>query len=307
MKTSIARPGARYGRPIQKYDSAPHDCPRARRGLLAVGVWLTLFGPLAASAQLQIFSEQEPQRVFGGEERKLAVTLYNAGTTAFEADVHTRLYQANAAKAVLLSDTLWKHVQVLPGQTVHDAVSLPFPQVKTETRYLLQWTDGGTRLLSLKNEEVIVHPVDLLKDLKALLGNEPLGLYDPTAQLKPLVKAVGLEVQDLEKGGLEDYHGKLAIIGPFVSKARMRGDMPSKVKALADGGVAVIWILPPPDKRQELQPSFFTVPEAKGAVVVVQAALLANLAENPQTQLHLLKFARLALHPEPPKLPFLGP
>ena len=35
--------------------------------------------------------------------------------------------------------------------------------------------------------------------------------------------------------------------------------------------------------------------------------VLANLADSPQTQLHLLRFARLALHPEPPKLPYLAP
>jgi hypothetical protein len=43
--------------------------------------------------------------------------------------------------------------------------------------------------------------------------------------------------------------------------------------------------------------------EGKAAVVIVQADVIANLPENPQAQLNLIQFARLALHPAPPRLP----
>ena len=56
-----------------------------------------------------------------------------------------------------------------------------------------------------------------------------------------------------------------------------------------------------------LQPSFRTVPIGDGAVVVVQPQLVANLTENPQAQLNLLHFCRLAREPEPPRLPNLNP
>jgi hypothetical protein len=156
--------------------------------------------------------------------------------------------------------------------------------------------------------EILVYPPDLLKELNPLLGEKPLGVFDPLNHLKPLFKATAVEYENLEDTGLEDYHGKLAIFGPFQSRAQMRESLANRsVKALARKGVAVVWIQPPPEKRPELKPSFYTVPESKGAVVVVQAGLVAGLAESPQAQLNLIQFARLALHPEPPQLPDLTP
>jgi hypothetical protein len=143
----------------------------------------------------------------------------------------------------------------------------------------------------------------LLKNLKPLAGEDPLGVLDPQNQLKPLLKAATVECQDLEDTTLEDYHGKLAIVGPFQSRAQMREGLPNRIKALAQKGVAVVWIQPPPEKRQALKPSFYTVPEGKGAVVVVQSNLAAGLAERPQAQLDLIYFCKLALAPEPLGLP----
>jgi hypothetical protein len=40
---------------------------------------------------------------------------------------------------------------------------------------------------------------------------------------------------------------------------------------------------------------------------VAQAGMVLNLADNPQSQINLLHFARLALHPETPRLPNLTP
>lgn len=151
--------------------------------------------------------------------------------------------------------------------------------------------------------QVLGYLPDLLKELKPLAGDDPLGVLDPQNQLKPLLKAAAVEFQDLEDSGLENCHGKLAIIGPFQSRGQMRESLPNSLKALARKGVAVVWLQPPPEKRQELMPTFYTVLEGKGAVVVVQAGLVADLAEKPQSQLNLILLARLALHPEPLQLP----
>ena len=195
---------------------------------------------------------------------------------------------------------------MLPGQTVLESATMTFPPVKAETRFLVQWLEGTNKVAG--TTEVLVYPPDLLKGLKPLAGEEPLGVLDPQNQLKPLLRAVAADFQDLEDTGLEDYHGKLAIIGPFQTKAQMRESLVNRsVKALARRGAAVVWIQPPPEKRQELKPSFYAVPEGKGAVVVVQAHLVANLAEKPQAQLNLIQFARLALHSEPLQLPRLTP
>jgi hypothetical protein len=254
-----------------------------------------------ARAQIHVLPDRETQRVFCGEGRKVLVTFHNAGDTLFDAELRTRLYQASSTKVVPLGDAPWKQLQVPAGETVIDAAALRFPPVKAETRFLVQWTEGATRLLGMT--EVFVYPTNLLKDLKPLAGSEPLGVFDPQNQLKPLLKAVDVECFDLERLEWADFQGKLAIVGPFHSKAQMRGDLPSQVRTLAAKGAAVVWIEQPPEKHLELAPSYFSVQEGRGVVVVAQAGVVANLPESPQAQLSLLHLARLALHPEPPKLP----
>jgi hypothetical protein len=221
------------------------------------------------------------------------------------AKLRTRLYQASSATAAPLGETPWKKLTVLAGQTVLESAVLAFPPVKAETRFLVQWLDGTNKVIGVT--EVLVYPPDLLKDLKPIADEAPIGVVDPQNQLKPLLKASAVEYQDLEDSGLEAYSGKLAIVGPFQSRAQMREDLPDRVKALALKGVALVWIQPPPEKRQNLQPSFYTLLEGKGAVVISQADLITSLAESPQAQLHLIQLARLALHPEPARLPHQTP
>jgi hypothetical protein len=72
---------------------------------------------------------------------------------------------------------------------------------------------------------------------------------------------------------------------------------------MARKGVAVVWIQPPPMARDRLQPSFYAVPENTNAVVVVQQGLISGLPDNPQAQLDLIYFCKMALAPEPLRLP----
>jgi hypothetical protein len=268
-------------------------------------LFLAALAPSIARAQLEILPDKEPPRVFAGEGRRISILFHNPGGTPVSADLRTRLYQTSSATAMPLSETPWKTLEVLPGQTVLELATMTFPAVKAETRFVVHWMEGASNVVS--TTEVLVYPPDLLKELKPLAGEEPLGVLDPQNQLKPLLKPLAVEVQDLEDTGLENYHGKLAIIGPFQSREQMREGLPGRIKALAGKGVAVVWIQPPPEKREGLKPSFYTVPEGKGAVVIVQANLVGNLPENPQSQLNLIQFARLALHPEPLRLPHLTP
>jgi hypothetical protein len=268
--------------------------------LLLAALW-----PSSALAQLQALPDKEPQCVFSGEGRKISVLLHNAGGDPVEAALRTRLFQASSATAAPLGEAPSKKLTVLSGQTVLESASLTFPPVKAETRFLVQWLEDANKVIGIT--EVLAYPPDLLKDLKPLVGEEPLGVLDPQNQFKPLLKTAAVECQDLEDAGLDHYDGKLAIIGPFQSRTQIRESLPGRVKSLAEKGIAVVWIQPPPEKRHELEPSFYTVPEGKGAVVVVQADLAANLAQSPQAQLNLIQLARLALHPEPPRLPLQTP
>jgi hypothetical protein len=257
----------------------------------------------AAPAQLQLLPGNEPQQVFAGEARKIAVIWHNPGEKAIEASLRTRLFQTSSATAVRLSESPWKKLQVLPGQTVMESAALDFPAVKAETPFLVQWLEGTNRVPG--KTEVLVYPPDLLKELKPLTEDEPLGVFDPNNQLKPLLKNVKADFMDLEDAGLDGFRGKLAIVGPFQSKTQMREGLAAQIQKLASKGVAVVWIQPPPEPRDPIKPSFYTVPEGKGAVVVVQGGLFSNLPENPQAQLNLIYFCKLALNPESPRLPGL--
>jgi hypothetical protein len=188
---------------------------------------------------------------------------------------------------------------------VLESAVLTFPRVKAETPFLVQWRDGAGRVIGVT--EVLVYPPDLLKDLGPLAGDEAIGVFDPQNRLKPLLKATAVVYQDLEDTGLKAYSGKLVIVGPFQSRAQIQEGLSSHAKALALKGAGVVWIQPPPEKHQCLRPSFYSVLEGKGAVVVAQAGLVANLTDNPEAHLNLIQLARLALHPEPPRLPHQTP
>ena len=107
----------------------------------------------------------------------------------------------------------------------------------------------------------------------------------------------------MEDAGVEDFRGKLAIIGPFSAQTAIRDGLPNRIEALAKKGAAVVWIQPPPGRRDKIMPFFYAVPTGSGTVVIVQSGLVSSLPDSPSAQLHLLHLARLAVRPEPVRLP----
>ncbi len=248
--------------------------------------------PGVARAQLQLLPDREPQRVFAGDARKIAVVWRNAGRQLASAEIRTRVFQTTSATMVQLGESVWETLQVLPGQTVLESVQIDFPDVKAETKFLVQWLENTNRLIGVT--EVRVYPTNLLEELKPLAENRSLGVFDPQNELKPLLKNAKVDFVDLENSELEHFPGKLAIIGPFASKAQVPDGLARRIKLLAQKGTAVVWLLPP-DASENLQPSFYLVPEGLGVVVVAQSALVSDLPANPESQLHLRNFCELAL------------
>jgi hypothetical protein len=261
--------------------------------------------PAVAGAQLQVLPDREPQQVFAGDARKVAVVWRNAGDRTTDAEVHARLCQISSATVAPLSEKTWKQIEILPGQTVLESALLNFPAVNAETCFLIQWLEDTNRITG--NTEVWVYPTNLLGEIKSLPGNDILGVLDLNNELKPLLRQNGMPFVDLAETALEDFHGRLAIIGPFSAKAQMRDGLAQAIQKIARQGAAVVWIQPPPEPKDQLKPSFYIVPEGKGLVVVVQADLVANPADRPQAQLNLVCFCRLALNPVPFSLPDLKP
>jgi hypothetical protein len=228
----------------------------------------------------------------------------NAGGQVFEGEIRARISQTSSATAVQVGEAAWKTLRVLPQQTVLESAQLDFPAVKAETEFLVQWLDNSNHVLG--RTEVLVYPANLLAELKPLAGDEPLGVFDPQNQLKPLLKNLKLDFTDLEKLG-GNFPGRLAIIGPFESKAQMRNGLAGLLPALVKKDTAVVWIQPPPARGGKLIPSFYSVLANTNAVVIVQPEWVADLADNPQSQHNLIYFCRQALHPQPLTLPGLSP
>ena len=183
--------------------------------LVSAYCWLS-----AISAQLQLLPDKEPQRVFAGDARPITIVWHNVSDKTVDAEIRTRLYQTTSATAAPLSENLWKKIEILPGQTVLESARMDFPEVRAETAFLIQWLEGTNRVIG--KTEVLVYPTNLLKELKPLLGEAAPGVLDPNDELKPLLKRSHVDFLDLAETPLEDFQGKLAIIGPFHSKAQMR-------------------------------------------------------------------------------------
>jgi hypothetical protein len=260
-----------------------------------------------APAQLQLVPDTASQCVFAGEARKINLVWRNVGDKAMDAEMRTRLYQTSSATTVLLNELPWKRLQVLAGQTVVESAVLNFPVVKAETRFLVQWLEGTNKVAG--TTEVFVYPTNLLEQLKPLAGESEtgLGVLDPTNQLKPLLNALAVKFVNLEETELDGFSGKLAIAGPCNPDDSEWTGLSARIGRLAKKGVAVVWIQSQPKKRDKLWPSFYSVPESRASIVVVQPALVANLSVNPLSQLNLIYFCQLALHPQPPALPDLSP
>lgn len=257
-----------------------------------------------ARAQLEIIPSVTPEGVFPGAGRNLPVTIRNSVKYSFEGDVVVRLYETSSSIAVLRAQKPWKKLRVLPGQTVVESTRLDFPAVNARTGFLVQWLQSTNVIGAAK---ISVYPANLLRTLLSLAGITNFGALDPDDCLKPLLKAEGIDFVDLGELELEHYSGKLVILGPFRSKSDMPEGLMKRMETIARENVAVVWILPSRAKTEELEPSFYSVQKSRTAIVVVQPELVADLADNPQSQLNLVLFCRQALNPQPPKLPVLSP
>ena len=269
---------------------------------VAFGLWVGNPGSIA-NAQPKLISDAAPQCVFSGKSRNIVVVWHNPTDAIVGAEINARILQTSSATAVRLSEAPWKNLQVLPQQTVLESARLDFPPVRAKTTFLVQWVQNSNNILG--KTEVLVYPTNLLVELKSLMGENILGVLDPNNVLKPLLMQSGADFVDLGETPLDDFRGKLAIIGPFQSKIQMREGLPQAVQQIARKGVAAVWIQPRPAPTDKIEPSFYFVPQGKGAILVVQADLVANLAENPRAQLNLIFLSKLALHPELFPLPDL--
>jgi hypothetical protein len=268
--------------------------------LLAISLAL----PLAARAQLQVVPPETTPAVFPSQGRRIQVVFRNPSEQTVSANLRVKVLQASSATAMPVSEAPWKKLQVLPGQTVIETATFDFPAVKAPTRFLVQWIEGDRKLIG--TTDVTVYPPDLLKDLKPLAGDLPLGVLDPLNRLKPALRRLKLEYDDVESGNLAPFTGRLAILGPFANRQQMPRGLARTIRERAKAGVAIVWIQPPADRQPRLEPTTYRLDIGHG-VVVTDAHTMAALDEDPLAQLNLIRLARLALEPALLQLPELEP
>ncbi len=268
-------------------------------------VWLILTAvcclPSGIRGELRLEPAREVPCVFGGVPQQIPVAWHNTGV-ANESVIRTRMMQLSSTTAMPVGEAPWKMLQTLPGQTVLETAAVKFPAVKTETRFLVQWIVGSNHIVG--STEVRVYPTNLLAELKE---NGVLGVFDPHNEVKPALASAGVEFVDLENTVPENFRGKLAIVGPFESTACSASLATRQIKALSKNHVAVVWVVTGAHdfglEREHPQPSFYLVPGNEIGTVIVQPEMVANFVESPRSQLNLIYFCRLALHPETAVLP----
>jgi hypothetical protein len=256
-----------------------------------------------AIAQLQLITNAVPQSVFFGNARPISATFHNAGAQEFRQTVRTEIAQTSSATLVPLATTPWKELRVLRGQTVLESAPLDFPPVRARTKFLVTWVSGRADLIG--KTEVLVYPPNLLDELKLLVEDSQnnLGVLDPHQQLAPALRQAAIKFVNLEQMHLDLYHGKLVLVGPCHPDDPEWPGLAGRVSKLARNGTPVVWMQSPMSTPGKIWPSFFSVPENTNTVLIVDTNLLNGLPENPQSQLNLIFFCRLALHPEPLTLP----
>lgn len=271
---------------------------------MIVAATLLLGMVVPVEAHLQVLPDPQPQCVFGGGTRTLGVICNNDAKSVAEAEIGMRLLQVSSATMAPVGKIPWKKLRVLPEQTVLESARVDFPAVTAETEFLIQWLAETGDVLG--ETEVWVYPTNLLGGLKVLAGQGTWGVWDPNDELKPLLRQNGVVFIDLGAMSLDDFAGQLVIVGPFRSATQMREGLTRTLRRIARKGTAVVLLQPPPDSKAEIEPSFYALPEGKGAVMVVQPDLVADFSENPKSQLNLVYFCKQALNPQPLTLPGLA-
>lgn len=260
--------------------------------------------PVLAVAQLEWVQDGAVQETFAGEPCSIRVMFRNPTDQTVSADLRVRVFQTSSATAMPLSEPrLWKTIQVLGGQTVVEFFSVTLPNVRTRTRFLVQWIVEQNHVLG--SSEVIVHPPDLLKTLNVLAGRTGLGVFDPQNALKPALTKAGVEFEDLDD--VNQFEGRLAIIWEALSCESSSVDSLKLNPAVAAPKTAVIWIRNHCENPEHADSTIRLVCGRSQRIALAHASQFAQLSTDARSQYRLVRLAETVLKPETWDLSLLKP
>jgi len=233
--------------------------------------------------------------LFGGGTRSLEIAFENTTAKPIETDVRTRLFQVAQGTTIPLGDIrAWKKLQVGGRQTVIEPTPVELPDVRSESRFLLQWIDAEAKVLG--SIQMFAYPTNVLRELGTFCEKKPLGVLDPADDLKPVLKALRIEFEDLEARGLAYYDGPLAILGPFRERTQMPETLPKTIQDKVEKGTTIVWIQP--QTVRGLEPTTRFINRGAAVVAITDAPHASGFAQSAEAQLNLLQLVRLAMKPE---------
>jgi hypothetical protein len=253
--------------------------------------------PLIAYAEAEVIPDPVPQAAFAESSQEIKLFVRNPGKNPTEANLRFRLYQVSSSTLMPVGDIQeFKKLQILPSQTLLDCATVKFPSVKTASRFQVQWLDGDRKA---GRTDVIVQPRDILKQLKTLAGEKPLGILDAGGELRKVLDELKVEYEDLEKDpGLAGFKGSLAIVTAFPNREKLPVKLVEHIAAQAKAGTAIVWVLPPDMPLPSGRLPAYGLQLGSGAVVMAQPFALLDFAKSASAQASLLHFTQMAVKPE---------
>jgi hypothetical protein len=245
-------------------------------------------------ADVALLPAAEPPSVFGGEVSEFRILFRNSTDHIVETVLQTRLFQLSSATAMPIGAAEpWRRLTILPRQTIVEKLTLKLPAVRAETRFEVCWINVADTVVG--RMQVIAYPTNLLGELTIIPAGKSLGVFDPDARLKPLLKRVAVEFNDLEKTGFETFEGRLAIV--VMSDApQMTPEIKGRIADLHENGVGIVWIAPSSHTSMLPRSSIaFVNSRNRARLVMASPQTVQDLEHNPLSQLSLLLLAQTAV------------
>jgi hypothetical protein len=284
--------------------AASSSCLRAIVGAPVCTLLVFAWFSTSIHSALVWLPDAEPQAVFASAPAPLKATIRNTGTERADQPVYAQLYQTGSeTMAAVGRRWLWKRPAILPGQTVIEEIKVAFPKVEAETPFRLFWLDeSGT---TLATTDIRAFPDHLLAPLAVFAGQHPLGVFDPGARLKPLLRTEEIEFDEITADGHpEAFKGRLAIIAPLEHSSQLPDRFARDLTAAAkERGMALVWFQSPDKRRFGEPPVVQTERHGAALIVLAPASLAADLESSPRAQASLVWLAGLAVQPRRITLP----
>src|SRR5689334_12646808 len=116
-----------------------------QQGLFALLVVWALSGVGAEVPLVQVDSAE--QAVFGGAPSRIGTIFRNRSEKSIKLALSSRVYQVSASTLAPIEEKKpFRTISIQGGEAVIETIEVTFPEVRTETRFILQWDSEEKKL-----------------------------------------------------------------------------------------------------------------------------------------------------------------